>query len=81
MGIMDFEIFDETYKGFYVNEKVTPLLTTEEPSSNPIIGWEWKYGKSKVITLQSGHGVPTFKNQNYQKLLKQSLEWVCLSIN
>ncbi|MFN8259084.1 MAG: ThuA domain-containing protein [Bacteroidales bacterium] len=75
-GITDFQIFDETYKGFYMNEKVIPLLGTDEPSSNKVIGWEWKYGKSKVVTLQSGHGVPTFKNPNYIKLLKQSIEWV-----
>jgi type 1 glutamine amidotransferase len=75
-GVKDFEIFDETYKGFYVEEGVTPLLMTDEPSSTPIIGWAKKYGKARVVTLQSGHDVPTFENPNYRKLLKQSIEWV-----
>jgi len=75
-GINDFEIFDETYKGFYVEEGVTPLLTTDEPSSGPVIGWTKKYGKAKVVTLQSGHDVPTFENPNFRKLLKQSIEYV-----
>jgi type 1 glutamine amidotransferase len=75
-GVRDFEIFDETYKGYYVEEGVTPLLLTEEPSSNPLIGWAKKYGNSRIVVLQSGHDVPTFENPNFRKLLKQAIEWV-----
>ena len=75
-GLSDFEIFDETYKGFYVEEGVTILLTTDEPGSNQVIGWSKNYGKARVVTLQSGHDVPTFENPNFRKLLKQSIEWV-----
>ena len=74
-GLTDFEIFDETYKGFYVEEGTTPLLTTDEPTSSPVIGWSKMYGKSRVVTLQSGHDVPTFENPKFRKLLKQSVEW------
>jgi uncharacterized protein len=75
-GIHDFEIFDETYKGYYIEEGVTPLLTTNESSSNHIIGWSKKYGKARVVTLQSGHDVPTFENENFRNLLKQAIGWV-----
>jgi hypothetical protein len=75
-GLTDFEIFDETYKGFYVEEGVTPLLTTDEPFSTPVIGWTKTYGKARVVTFQSGHDVPTFENPNFRILLKQSIEWV-----
>lgn len=75
-GIPDFEIFDETYKGYYIEEGVTPLLETDEPSSTPVIGWATEYGKAKVVVLQSGHDVPTFQNQYFRKLLRQSIEWV-----
>ena len=75
-GLTDFEIFDETYKGFYVEETVTPLLTTDEPSSTPVIGWSKMYGKARIVTLQSGHDTPTFENPNYRKLLRQAIEWV-----
>jgi len=74
-GLHDFEIFDETYKGYYVGDNVIPLLTTEEPSSTPVIGWTKKYGKARIVTLQNGHDAPTFENPNYRKLLKQSIEW------
>lgn len=75
-GINDFDIFDETYKGYYVEEGVTPLLTTDESSSAPVIGWSKTYGKARVVTLQSGHDVPTFENPGFKKLLKQAIEWV-----
>ncbi len=80
-GVDDFPVFDETYKGYYVEEGVTPLLTTDEPSSSPVIGWSKMYGKSRIVVLQSGHDVPTFENPNFRKLLKQSVEWVYKGIN
>ena len=75
-GLNDFQIFDETYKGYYVEDGVTPLLTTDEPSSTPTIGWAKEYGKSRIVVLQSGHDVPTFENPNFRKLLKQAIVWV-----
>ena len=75
-GVGDFEIFDETYKGYYVADDVTFLLTTDESSSEPVIGWAKKYSKAKIVVLQSGHDTPTFENPNYRKLLKQAIEWV-----
>lgn len=75
-GLTDFDIFDETYKGYYVEEGVTPLLTTDEPSSTPVIGWSNRYGKARVVTLQSGHDAPTFGNPYFRKLLKQAIGWV-----
>jgi type 1 glutamine amidotransferase len=75
-GVTDFEIFDETYKGYYVEDGVTPLLTTDEPSSTPIIGWTKQYGKSEIVVLQSGHDTPTFENPSFRKLLKQAIVWV-----
>jgi type 1 glutamine amidotransferase len=75
-GIKDFEIFDETYKGYYVEEGVTPLLTTDEASSTSVIGWTKNYGKSRIVVLQSGHDAPTFENPNFRKLLKQAVIYV-----
>ena len=75
-GLEDFQVFDETYKDYYVAENVTPLLITDEPSSTPVVGWAKEYGKAKIVVLQSGHDVPTFENPDFRKLLKQSIIWV-----
>lgn len=79
-GVKDFEIFDETYKGYYIRQGVDPLLTTTEKSSNQVIGWTSQYGKSRIVTLQSGHATPTFQNSSFRKLLKQSIEWAYAGI-
>ena len=75
-GIKDFEVFDEAYKGYYVEPGVKVLLTTDEAASNNVIGWSKTYGKSRVVTIQSGHDVPTFENPDFRRLLKQAIEWV-----
>jgi type 1 glutamine amidotransferase len=74
-GAKDFELFDETYKGYYVEDGVTPLITTTEPSSTPIIGWTKKYGKARIVVLQSGHDTPTFQNPSFRLLLKQAIKF------
>jgi hypothetical protein len=76
-GLNDFEVFDETYKGYYVEPGVKPLLTTTESSSTPIVGWTKNYGRARVVTIQSGHDTPTFENPHYRRLLRQAVEWVC----
>jgi len=75
-GVNDFEIFDETYKGYYVEDGVKKLLETDEPSSTPVIGWSKQYGKARIVVLQSGHDVPTFENPAFRKLLQQAILWV-----
>ncbi len=75
-GLKDFEVFDETYKDFYVEPDVKPLLQTIESSSTPTIGWTKQYGKGHVVTIQIGHDTPTYENLNYRKLLLQAIEWV-----
>ena len=79
-GVKDFDIFDETYKGYYIAPNVVTLLTTTEPSSNQVIGWTSQYGKARIVTLQSGHATPTYQNENFRKLLKQSIEWAYAGI-
>ena len=75
-GLKDFELMDETYYGFYVEPGVKPLLRTNDPTSTPVIAWEKQYGKSRVVTIQSGHDSPTFLDENYRKLLRQAVLWV-----
>jgi type 1 glutamine amidotransferase len=75
-GVSDFDLFDETYKGYWVDPGVKLLLTTNDTTSTPVIGWTKTYGKSRIVTLQSGHDSPTFENPNFRQLLKQSIEWV-----
>ena len=74
-GVSDFEIHDETYNLFDVANDVHPLLTTEEPESNKVIGWAKNYGKARVVYLQSGHDHFAYENPNYQQILRQAIRW------
>jgi hypothetical protein len=74
-GLSDFEILDETYGGYGVAPGVQKLLTTEEPTSTPIIGWARQYEKSKVVYLALGHDHAAYENPNFRRLLAQSIRW------
>ncbi len=74
-GMKDFEIMEETYGKFTVEPGVRPLLTTTEPTCGPIIGWEHKYGNSKVAYIMLGHDGKAFQNPNYRQVIRQTIFW------
>lgn len=75
-GIDDFVIHDEVYQGMYVNPDVHVLLTTDYPDTVPPVAWVHRYGNSPVFTFIQGHDKQAFTNENYQKLVKQGIEWL-----
>jgi type 1 glutamine amidotransferase len=74
-GLKDFTIHDEIYWGYRVQPDVTPLITTTHPKSGKPLGWCRTHGRSRVVYLQLGHGPEAFNNENYRRLLRQSIRW------
>lgn len=74
-GVKDFEIRDETYNLFDVAQDAQPLLMTDEPTSNKIMGWAKAYGPARVVYLQGGHDHFAYENPNYRQILSQAIEW------
>ena len=74
-GVRDFEIIDETYKGYRLEPDNQILLTTDKPISQKEIGWTRVFGKSRVCYLQLGHGKEAYENPNYRQLVKQAINW------
>jgi type 1 glutamine amidotransferase len=74
-GINDFQIHDETYKGYYTAPSVRVLLKTDHPKNSPEIAWVTQYGKSRVFYLMLGHDSQAWRNPNYPKLLIQGIRW------
>jgi len=74
-GMKDFPIHDEIYWGFRVGSDLTTLITTTHPKSGKPLGWARTEGKSRVVYLQLGHGKEAFENDNYRKLVSQSIRW------
>jgi type 1 glutamine amidotransferase len=74
-GIKDFEIVDEVYGNTEVLPGVTPLLSTEHPQSSKLIGWTHKIENSRIVYIQPGHDKNSWFNPNYQKLIRQAIEF------
>lgn len=74
-GISDFEILDETYKGYYVAPSVHVLLKTDHPNNTPELAWTTNYGKSRVFYLMLGHDHHGYENPNFVKLVRQGIVW------
>jgi type 1 glutamine amidotransferase len=74
-GVQDYQIHDETYNLFDVYEDCHPLLTTDEPLSNKVIGWAKTYGNARVFFMQSGHDHFAFYNPAFQRVLDQAIRW------
>ncbi len=75
-GLKDFDIHDETYKWFDVSPECHPLLTTDEPESNKVIGWAKTYEHARVVYMELGHDHFAYENPSYQQLLRQAIRWV-----
>ena len=74
-GIADFDIHDETYKLFDVARECQPLVTTDEPLSNPVTAWAKTYKGARVVYIQSGHDHSAYENPSYQQMLRQAIRW------
>ena len=74
-GLKDFTIHDEIYWGYRVGKDVTPLITTTHPKSGKPLAWCRTEGKSRVVYLQLGHDHAAFENQNFRRLVAQSIRW------
>jgi type 1 glutamine amidotransferase len=74
VGLKEPRFFDEVYGNVRISENVFPLLKTRHPKSMEIVAWENKYSNSKIIYLQPGHDYRTYQNEEYRKLLLQSVK-------
>lgn len=75
-GIKDFEILDEVYGNTEVLPGVIPLLTTDHPQSTKTIGWTHQKENSRIVYIQPGHDKNGWLNPNYQKLIRQAINYV-----
>ena len=75
-GIQDFKIVDEVYGNLEVLPNVQPLLSTDHPKSNRLIGWTLIKDKSRIVYIEPGHDNNAWSNPIYQKLISQAISYV-----
>lgn len=75
-GFSSLRFFDEVYGNYRVSEDVIPIITTNHPQSELIIGWENRFNKSRIIYLQPGHDSRTYETADYRRLLLQAIRYL-----
>lgn len=71
----EFAIHDESYGKFDILPDSHPLLTSDHPTSDKVIGWWRTYGKARVVYLQGGHDHAAYENPEFRKLLANAIRW------
>ena len=75
-----FEIEDEAYNNYEIEPGVKPMLTTDHPDSEKVIGWTHTYGASPVAYIQLGHGPEAYANPAYVRLVGQAIRWAAAQL-
>lgn len=76
-GLKDFKTEDELYAKLSGDAKIDVLATADSAWSGktePIV-FAKAYGKGRVLQNVLGHGLDSKRNEDYQKLLRRSVEW------
>lgn len=74
-GVGPFHILDESYKRMWMSPAIKPILTTDNPDSDSIIGWVSPYARSRVVYIELGHGHTAFRHPEYRKLVHNAILW------
>ena len=74
--VPSFSVLDETYGRLYYHPEIQPLMVTNHPASIPVVVWTRTYRNSRLVMIQPGHGPQIFANQNFRRLIANSVQWV-----
>ena len=74
-GVQDFTVVDETYCRYTIDPKSHALLTTDEPTSDKVVGWAGTFGKARTCYLINGHDAKVYGNASYQALVANAVRW------
>ena len=75
-GFRQLRFFDEVYGNIRISENVKPLLRTRHPKSAEFVAWENRFNASTILYIQPGHDKRTFENDDFKKLLSQSIQYL-----
>jgi len=74
-GLPEMRLYDETYKRVWQRKDLIPLLTTDHPTSDSLIGWISPFAGSKVAVLQPGHGRESHESPWFRTLVHRAILW------
>jgi type 1 glutamine amidotransferase len=68
-------LLDETYKGMWLSPRISVLLTTDNPTSDGPLAWIAPHPRSRIVTVQLGHGAETHRHVAYRTLVRNAILW------
>ena len=74
-GITPFHIVDEAYNKLFMSDRIKPLLTTDNPTSDPTLAWVGPGKDYRVVAIQLGHGKSAFDHPSYRALVRNAIRW------
>lgn len=78
-GLAPFTVLDETYKGMWLAPTNTVLLTTDNPTGDAAVAWVSAYPRSRVVTIQLGHGPESHRDASFRRLILNAITWTAAS--
>ena len=72
----DFQIHDEGYTNLWLKQGLTPLLKTDHPDCDPLVGWTHEYENSTVLYILLGHDKQAYGNPSFKQILEQGINWL-----
>jgi type 1 glutamine amidotransferase len=70
-----FHLVDEAYKRMWMSSRVQPLLLTDNPNSDRVVGWVGPSAGFRVVAIQLGHGPSAFTHPTYRGLVHNAILW------
>ncbi|APW58748.1 ThuA domain-containing protein [Paludisphaera borealis] len=74
-GVGPFHIQDEAYKNLWMSDRIKPLLTTDNPTSDVNLAWVGPCETARVVAIQLGHGRTAFRHPSYRTLVHNAVRW------
>jgi len=74
-GVGKFEVNDETYKGMWFSPGITVLMKTDHPTSDGPLVWIGPYSKSRVVSIELGHGRKAHVHPSFRRLVRNAILW------
>jgi uncharacterized protein len=75
-GLEDFQIRDETYLNYRVQDTATPLLATDYRESGELLGWTHAYRNSRIVYIMPGHDRQAYEHPAFRQILARALHYV-----
>ena len=74
-GIQPFTVRDEKYKSVWQSDKIKPLLVTDDPDSDKVVGWIGPHPKARVFACMLGHSAESHAHPVYRQIVHNAILW------